>query len=86
MIALLEDYVEQLRSADTAGVDSSNTSRHSYYMPDDLVQAHEWAGFSNVYQVHCPTFHINNSVRDILMQYYYCSRARRGFEYHMAAR
>ncbi|KAI5124944.1 hypothetical protein M0805_007371 [Coniferiporia weirii] len=35
---------------------------------------------------HCPKFSLNNSTRAILTQYYYCSRSRRGFEYHMATR
>jgi hypothetical protein len=83
-IALLEAYVEQLRKEDVE--DDEDDDRHSYYMPAHAVKPEEWADFDNVYQVHNPEIYMSNAVRDILVQYYYCSRARRGFEYHMATR
>ncbi|OBZ70295.1 hypothetical protein A0H81_09960 [Grifola frondosa] len=55
-------------------------------MPADSVSPEEWAEFDNVYQVYCPQIIMDNAIRDIMMQYYYCSRSRRGFEYHMATR
>jgi hypothetical protein len=82
-IALLEAYVAELQ-ADTLNQDTQ--SRGSYYMPASAVNPEEWGDFDNVYQVHNPKIFLTDAVRDILMQYYYCSRARRGFEYHMATR
>jgi hypothetical protein len=82
-IALLEAYVGQLRADDAH---TSTGNRDSYYIPASTVNPEEWADFDNVYQVHNPRIVMSNAVRDILMQYYYCSQARRGFEYHMATR
>ncbi|KAJ3537089.1 hypothetical protein NM688_g6737 [Phlebia brevispora] len=85
MISLLEDYVAHLRQVDAQSRTlPSNGSQ--YYMPVDSVSPDEWDDFANVYQVHCPRIYLDNSIRDIMMQYYYCSRARRGIEYHMATR
>jgi hypothetical protein len=81
-ISLLEAYVAQLRKEE----DDDDDDRHSYYMPAHAVRPEEWADFDNVYQVHNPEIYMSNAVRDILFQYYYCSRATRGFEYHMATR
>ncbi|KAI0750742.1 golgi-body localization protein domain-containing protein [Daedaleopsis nitida] len=86
MIALLEGYIAQLRQVDMTSQTSARNRNSSYYMPTDLVMPEEWAGFDNVYQVHCPHIIMDNAIRDIMMQYYYCSRSRRGFEYHMAQR
>lgn len=54
MIALLTDYIAQLRQIETDHHDSSTASRQSYYMPTDSVAPDEWADFDHVYQVHCP--------------------------------
>nr|VWO95170.1 Uncharacterized protein [Ganoderma boninense] len=87
MIALLESYKLQLRNIDKASQATKARNRNSsYYMPTDLVTPEEWSGFDNVYQVHSPHIVMDNAIRDILMQYYYCSRSRRGFEYHLAQR
>ncbi|KAI0796722.1 golgi-body localization protein domain-containing protein [Abortiporus biennis] len=86
MISLLEDYVIHLRKVEEASRLSTEGKRQSYYMPSDIVSPEEWAAFTNVYQVHCPQIFMDNSIRDIMMQYYYCSRSRRGIEYHMATR
>ncbi|KAH8105900.1 golgi-body localization protein domain-containing protein [Cristinia sonorae] len=83
MITLLEDYANHL--AEIAAT-SRQHGPHSYYMPSDSVSPEEWAEFQNVYQVHCPQIFMDNITRDILIQYYYCSVARRGIEYHMATR
>ncbi|OCH92936.1 hypothetical protein OBBRIDRAFT_802282 [Obba rivulosa] len=72
MILLLEDYIRHLRKVDAESNVLNASSGQSYYMPSDTVSPEEWAEFDNVYQ--------------ILMQYYHCSRSRRGFEYHMATR
>ena len=101
MIALLEDYVAHLRQVD-AQSRSLPSNNSQYYMPVDFVSPEEWDDFDNVYQVHCPRIYLDNSIRDvrvsqldvlgllttsqIMMQYYYCSRSRRGIEYHMATR
>ncbi|TFK55958.1 hypothetical protein OE88DRAFT_1731595 [Heliocybe sulcata] len=86
MIALLEAYVAQLLSVDVETRRPTVKREQSYYMPLDTVSSSEWAEFDNVYQVHCPKIFMSNSTRDILLQYYYCSRTRRGFEYHLATR
>ncbi|KAH7921808.1 hypothetical protein BV22DRAFT_1114199 [Leucogyrophana mollusca] len=86
MMALLEDYVTHLQSVDTSPGDPHANDNSNYYMPSDTVSANEWADFENVYQVHAPKVFMSTSIRDIMMQYYNCSRARRGFEYHMATR
>ncbi|KIJ70055.1 hypothetical protein HYDPIDRAFT_121417 [Hydnomerulius pinastri MD-312] len=86
MMILLQDYVTHLKAVDQSreGVRMSNVE--SYYMPAEMVSADEWADFENVYQVHAPNLFMCNAVRNVLMQYYNCSRARRGYEYHMATR
>ncbi|THH02741.1 hypothetical protein EW026_g149 [Hermanssonia centrifuga] len=83
MISLLETYIQKLEE-ESRTVPSNEPQ--SYYMPSDSVSSKDWAEFDNVYQVHCPKLYLDNIVRDIMMQYYYCSRARRGVEYHMATR
>ncbi|KAL0070669.1 Protein SABRE [Marasmius tenuissimus] len=82
-ISLLEHYIEALKNLDQ---DSPSDPSPDYQMPADSVSADEWAEFDNVYQIHGPKLFLDSAVRDIMMQYYYCSRARRGFEYHMATR
>ncbi|EMD40776.1 hypothetical protein CERSUDRAFT_111360 [Gelatoporia subvermispora B] len=86
MIGLLEDYILHLRKVDAESTMLNTSGGQSYYMPSDTVSPEEWAEFDNVYQVHCPQLFMDNAIRDILMQYYHCSRSRRGFEYHMATR
>lgn len=86
MIALLEAYIAQVQLIDVENRRPGIHREQSYYMPLDTVSSAEWAEFDNVYQVHCPKIFMSNSTRDILLQYYYCSRTRRGFEYHMATR
>uniref|UniRef100_A0A0W0FJY9 Uncharacterized protein n=1 Tax=Moniliophthora roreri TaxID=221103 RepID=A0A0W0FJY9_MONRR len=82
-IGLLEQYIDVLQKAETR---PSSMEAYDYQMPADSVSPDEWAEFDNVYQIHCPKLFLDSAVRDIMMQYYYCSRARRGFEYHMATR
>ncbi|KAH7914213.1 golgi-body localization protein domain-containing protein [Hygrophoropsis aurantiaca] len=86
MATLLEDYIAHLHAVDMPSEDSRHHDNSNYYMPSDTVSAHEWADFENVYQVHAPKVFMSVAIRDIMMQYYNCSRARRGFEYHMATR
>lgn len=85
MIILLGEYVAHLREMDQLS-ETALSNLSNYYMPSDLISASEWADFENVYQVHAPSLFMCDSVRDLLIQYYNCSRARRGFEYHMATR
>ncbi|KAF9569300.1 hypothetical protein CPC08DRAFT_812902 [Agrocybe pediades] len=82
MVTLIEEYISMLKGG---GSDASKATE-SYRMPADIVSSDEWAEFDNVYQIHCPTIVMNSAIRDIMVQYYYCSRDRRGFEYHMATR
>ncbi|KAG5639269.1 hypothetical protein H0H81_004930 [Sphagnurus paluster] len=83
MVKLLEEYVSHLNGTDKG--DEHGVNR-SYLMPTDSASPDEWAEFENVYHIHCPKIFMDNTIRDIMMQYYYCSRARKGLEYHMATR
>ncbi|KAL4076077.1 golgi-body localization protein domain-containing protein [Scleroderma citrinum] len=85
MVVLLREYVAHLREVDQLS-ESALNNLSNYYMPSELISASEWADFENVYQVHAPNLFMCDSVRNLLIQYYNCSRARRGFEYHMATR
>ncbi|KAJ3853573.1 golgi-body localization protein domain-containing protein [Lentinula lateritia] len=84
MIPLLQRYVNHL--LDTEDGQAQDATPYNYSMPADSVSADEWAEFDNVFQIHCPKLFVDSAVRDIMMQYYHCSRDRRGFEYHMATR
>ncbi|KAG0709732.1 golgi-body localization protein domain-containing protein [Suillus ampliporus] len=86
MMALLQDYVNHLRMTELPHTGPRSSNIENYYMPSETVAADEWAEFENVYQVHAPKVFMNNSIRDIMLQYYNCSKARQGFEYHMATR
>lgn len=79
-IALLNSYGLHLEKIE------ASAAQHNYYMPSEAVSQEEWAEFDNVYQLHFPQIFMNQTIRDIMMQYYYCSRAKRGIEYHMATR
>ncbi|KAH8113231.1 golgi-body localization protein domain-containing protein [Phellopilus nigrolimitatus] len=86
-ISQLERYIVQLKETDDQAPPAEHPGDYAnYLMPSDISCPADWTEFDNVYQFHCPKFSLNNSTRDILTQYYYCSRARRGFEYHMATR
>lgn len=50
----------------------------------ERMSEREGAGYENVFHIHTPRLSIDNTSRDILMQYYFSSRMRRGFEYHMS--
>ncbi|KAF8812536.1 hypothetical protein BYT27DRAFT_7182979 [Phlegmacium glaucopus] len=86
MLALLEEYITALRDTELRLDDPPTKEPQNYHMPTDIVSPDEWAEFDNVYQIHCPSVFMDRAVRDIMVQYYYCSRERRGFEYHMANR
>ncbi|KAI0939194.1 hypothetical protein AcV5_000680 [Taiwanofungus camphoratus] len=85
-IALLENYASHLRKVDAASYASAPHGSQNYYMPSDTVSPEEWAEFDNVYQVHSPQIFMDNTIRDLMLQYYHCSRSKRGIEYHMATR
>lgn len=97
MLSLLESYISRLKDIDSAHIPSGET----YELPADNVSAEEWAEFEHVYQIHFPRVFLDSVIRDVrhsasfaystdtlkvMMQYYYCSRDRRGLEYHMATR
>ncbi|KAJ7590961.1 RNA pol II promoter Fmp27 protein domain-containing protein [Mycena floridula] len=82
MVSLLEQYIAHLEETESGQVSTTN----HYQMPSDTVSPDEWAEFDNVYHIHCPKIVMDTAIRDIMMQYYYCSRSRRGVEYHMATR
>ncbi|KAF9464454.1 golgi-body localization protein domain-containing protein [Collybia nuda] len=86
MVNLLENYIALLQQSDKT-LDSKDAKlSQSYLLPSYTVSPDEWAEFENVYQIHCPKIYMDSAIRDIMMQYYYCSRARRGLEYHMSTR
>lgn len=85
MMSLLEDYVTFLR-AEPRSEETSKEATQSYLMPSHTVSPAEWAEFENVYTIHCPKIYMDSAIRDIMIQYYYCSRARKGLEYHLATR
>ncbi|KAL1747713.1 golgi-body localization protein domain-containing protein [Schizophyllum fasciatum] len=84
MVALLEEYISHLQELETRS--TSKTADQDYRLPSDTVSPDEWAEFDNVIQVHCPKVFFDSAIRDIMLQYYYLSRARRGHEYHLATR
>ncbi|KAJ6598956.1 golgi-body localization protein domain-containing protein [Mycena vulgaris] len=86
MLVLLEDYITLLQETESGSRPMGDTNGHSYHIPADTLSEAEWAEFDNVYQIHCPKIFLDSAIRDILMQYYYCSRARKGIEYYMATR
>ncbi|KAJ6485160.1 golgi-body localization protein domain-containing protein [Mycena vitilis] len=86
MLLLLKDYIALLQATEAGSRPSGDTAGHSYHIPADTLSEAEWAEFDNVYQIHCPKIFLDSAIRDIMMQYYYCSRERRGMEYHMATR
>lgn len=86
MTALLQDYANHLRMTEIPHTGSRSSNIENYYMPSETVEADEWAEFENVYQFHAPKVFMNDSIRDVMLQYYNCSKARQGFEYHMATR
>ncbi|KAH9938206.1 golgi-body localization protein domain-containing protein [Fomitopsis serialis] len=85
-INLLNKYVAHLHRADVTSNPHASHGIHSYQMPSEAVSADDWAEFDNVYQIHSPQIFLDHIIRDVMMQYYYCSRAKRGIEYHMATR
>ncbi|KAF7292415.1 hypothetical protein HMN09_01225600 [Mycena chlorophos] len=86
MRALLQDYITLLQETQAGTHTTSESGGHSYHIPADTLSEAEWAEFDNVYQIHCPKIFLDSAIRDIMMQYYYCSQRRRGVEYHMATR
>ncbi|KAF8913997.1 golgi-body localization protein domain-containing protein [Gymnopilus junonius] len=86
MVTMLEDYIAVLKEAEIRPDFSQEQAAQTYHMPAEIMSSDEWIEFDNVYQIHCPSIFMDSAVRDIMVQYYYCSRDRRGFEYHMATR
>ncbi|KAF7301766.1 hypothetical protein MIND_00742200 [Mycena indigotica] len=86
MEKLLLDYIALLEQTRAGARTNGESGDHSYHIPADTVSEAEWAEFDNVYQIQCPKIFLDSAIRDIMMQYYYCSQTRRGIEYHMATR
>ncbi|KAI5893473.1 uncharacterized protein SCHCODRAFT_02747457 [Schizophyllum commune H4-8] len=84
MVTLLEEYITHLQEQETR--QETKVGEQDYRLPSDTVSPDEWAEFDNVIQVHCPKVFFDSAIRDIMLQYYYLSRARRGHEYHLATR
>ncbi|KAF8663414.1 hypothetical protein AX16_000986 [Volvariella volvacea WC 439] len=81
MADLLKEYIKYLANPQPG---SPTTSQ--YRMASETFSLKEWDEFENVYQIHCPQIFLDGAIRDIMIRYYYCSRERKGFEYHMAER
>ncbi|GAA6060439.1 hypothetical protein JCM10212_000032 [Sporobolomyces blumeae] len=45
----------------------------------------EWQDWTNRFVVHNPKIQISNGVRELLLKYYFSSRDRKGFVYHVSA-
>ncbi|CAG7848535.1 UPF0648 protein C3H5.09c [Serendipita indica DSM 11827] len=79
-IDLLAVYIEKLLHPPPSATPSRlEGSLHGNWSASD------WESFDNLYHVYAPKLSLNNGTRNILLQYYYESRKRRGFEYHMAS-
>ncbi|KAG9126473.1 hypothetical protein FRC07_003289 [Ceratobasidium sp. 392] len=92
-IDLLREHLDNLERAELrlAQRDSEDAPRVSegslsYSYPNEFEVDVDWSQFDNIYQIHCPQVHLNNYTRNILLDYYYSSRNRRGFEYHLSER
>lgn len=84
-IQILEDCRETLHSrmqTPEYAIDRKN-SADGFDARDRMVER-EGAGYENVFHIHHPRLAINNTSRNIYLQYYFSSRMRRGFEYHMS--
>lgn len=67
-----------------AGMDHEDQSGdHLPHITSTMYQ--QWGEWTNRYMVHNPTIQVNNVTRDVLLKYYYSSRERRGFTYHLSA-
>ncbi|KAG8995921.1 hypothetical protein FRB90_012874, partial [Tulasnella sp. 427] len=90
-IERLQAYLDDLLGQNPS-VPSSSTSAsfcregHAPIHQSTITTPSDWEGFNNVYEVHSPQIIFSNSTRNILLDYYYSSRNRRGFEYHMSHR
>ncbi|KAG9055730.1 hypothetical protein FS842_001402 [Serendipita sp. 407] len=79
-INLLDVYIEKLLNPPPSATPSRvEGSLHGNWSASD------WESFDNLYHVYAPKLSLDNGTRNILLQYYYESRKRRGFEYHMAS-
>ncbi|KAG9090469.1 hypothetical protein FS749_000515 [Ceratobasidium sp. UAMH 11750] len=92
-IELLREHLDNLERAelrlaqrDTEDAPRVSTGSLSYSYPTEFEVDVDWSQFDNIYQIHCPQIHLNNYTRNILLDYYYSSRNRRGFEYHLSER
>ncbi|KAF9451680.1 hypothetical protein P691DRAFT_757138 [Macrolepiota fuliginosa MF-IS2] len=85
MMTLLQDYIKFLTDVESDKT-SDEPHANNYHLPSEIVLPEEWAEFDHVYQLHCPNLALDRTARDIMIQYYHCSRERKGFEYHLATR
>ena len=63
--------------------EDSSDDIHLPHLTNSLYQ--EWGGWENRYMVHNPTIQVSNLTREVLLQYYYSHRERRGLVYHLSA-
>jgi hypothetical protein len=81
MVTLLEDYISLLQEIDNASAGAGEKPSSNYLMPSFTVSPDEWAEFENVYQIHCPTIHMNIVIRDVRLLYLF-----RSFKSHLEIR
>ncbi|CEQ42515.1 SPOSA6832_04335, partial [Sporobolomyces salmonicolor] len=65
------------------GNEDTSDDAHLPHLNDTLYQ--EWGDWENRYMVHNPTIQVSNATREVLLKYYYSSRDRKGFVYHVSA-
>lgn len=63
--------------------EDQSDDQHLPHITSELYQ--EAGDWDNRYVIHNPTIQISNATRDVLLKYYYASRDRRGFVYHLSA-
>ncbi|KAJ1308412.1 hypothetical protein OPQ81_004117 [Rhizoctonia solani] len=92
-IELLREHLESLENYEIQQAQRAmdddvrvSTSSLPYDYPTQYDIGVDWSQFDNIYHIHCPQVHLNNYTRNIILDYYYSSRNRRGFEYHLSER
>ncbi|KAH7344029.1 golgi-body localization protein domain-containing protein [Rhizoctonia solani] len=82
----LENFEIQQARREMDGEARVSTNSLPYDYPTQYDIGADWSQFDNIYHIHCPQVHLNNYTRNIILDYYYSSRNRRGFEYHLSER
>lgn len=73
------------RMPSTAGMEAEDQADDAHLPHINSTLYEEWGGWANRYMIHNPSIQVNNTTRDVLLKYYYSSRERKGFVYHLSA-